>query len=267
MYFGINAGFGDSLTPEIESLTTLGFTEVRQDLQYLTTPEIIHQRLQELTKSRLRPLWIMRPEQLKYATAKNRVELFNEPNISNPRDTVTWPISPETYANLWNTVAIPAVARGVIVFAGSISNLDRRSLAWLQTAWSRMSVKPTHVSIHRYAGSTGGTTKPHKGFANRDEEISALRDIVGNAIIAVTEFGYHNGRRTRWGLPLCAYSPWDVRTLLTEEWAFWSEHRVESAYLYQLNDGPSNKPIDRFGIRNINQQWKPGATAHWNVLI
>ena len=267
MYFGINAGFGDSLIPEIAGLQSLRYTEVRQDLQYITSPDLLRARMQELRGTKLRPLWIMRPEQLVYAAPGDRVELLNEPNLGNARDTTYWPVSPDTYASMWNTYAALALARGVIIFVGSISNLDRRSLTWFRTAWAGMRMKPTHVSVHRYAETTGGITKPHKGFCNRDEEVFALRDIIGNATIAVTEFGYHTGTRKRWGFwPLRPYTPEQVRTLLTEEWDFWLEHGAESAYLYQLNDGPANDPMDRYGIRDIHGHWKPAATAHWDVL-
>lgn len=266
MKFGINAGFGDPLISELPNLASLLFTDVRQDLQYITDVDTLRARFAEFDHFPIQPLWIMRPEQLQYAPPGSRVELLNEPNLGNSRDAALWPVSPATYASLWNTYAPPALEREVVVFAGSISNLDQRGLAWLKQTWALMTPTPTHVSVHRYPENSGGAFKPHHGFSNRSEEVLALRDIIGNATLAVTEFGYHTGPRKRWFWPWCRYTDLQVYLHTVDEWEFWIEHGAESAYLYQLNDGVDDDPINRYGIRHTNGHWKPVAVAHWPFL-
>ena len=253
---GLNAGFGETIAHELFGITEHRFTDVRQDLTPVMSPETLRSLMNELRASSICPLWIMRENQIAYAKPCERVEFYNEPNLNG--------FTPEMYAEAWNRVAGFAYDRNVVLFAGSISNLNKSALSWLRQTWARMTVKPRYVSVHRYAEVTGGSQKPHSGFANREQEVDALRQIVGDATIALTEFGYHTGARKLWGWwPLKPYTDAQVAHYVTEEWQFWSSQNIESAYLYQLNDGPSTQPDERYGIRTFAGVWKPSAISHY----
>ena len=251
---GINAGFGEPIAHEVAGLREHRYTQVRQDLQFITDPRTVAMLRSDVQNSRIRPLWIIREPQAGLMLTGDRVELCNEPNLNG--------YTPEVYAALWNRTAPALLSRKVVVFAGSISNLDQHGLHWLRRAWRCMSPKPTHVSVHRYPENRG-FLQPHKGFVTREEEVDALRQIVGNATIAVTEFGYHTGRRTWRGFwPLRPWSDTNVMGFALQEWQFWSDMGVESAYIYQLNDGPTNSAINRYGVRRLDGLWKPVAYSH-----
>ena len=95
------------------------------------------------------------------------------------------------------------------------------------------------------------------------EEVTALRDIIGNAVVSVTEFGYHTGARKKWGFWSTRWSDVQCAAFAKREWQFWAQQTgVESAYIYQLNDGPTNTTLDRYGIRRLDGSWKPSADAH-----
>lgn len=256
---GINAGFGETIAHELAGIHNHRFTDVRQDLMPVTDATTLRSLMQELRVGSICPLWIMRENQVALAQPCERVEFYNEPDLNG--------FTPARYADAWNRVAATAYERNVVLFAGSISNLNRSALTWLRTAWKLMSVAPRYVSVHRYAEVTGGTQKPHAGFRTREQEVDALRQIVGDIPIAVTEFGYHTGKRKLWGWwPLRSYTNMDVARYVAEEWQFWSSQNVESGYLYQLNDGPSTQPDERYGIRTFEGVWKPSAIAHWSIL-
>lgn len=253
MRYGINVGFGEPMLHEVAGLAERGFTDTRQDVMWLSAP-VLATRMRESRIGTLCPLWIMAGGQLASAWPCERVELLNEPNLNG--------VSPTAYAEAWNRHGAPAQARGVHVFAGSLSNLDRPTLAWFEAAWAGMLEKPQRVSCHRYPEVTGGSRRPHPGFRNRTEEVEALRQIIGGVPLAVTEFGYHTAARKRWGWwPLRAYTDLEVAQYVREDWQFWAAQGAESAYVYQLNDGPSARPVDRYGIRTVTGVWKPAARS------
>ena len=251
---GINAGFGEPLAHEVAGLREHRYTTVRQDLQFVSNPTTLTMLLRDLRFSDICPLWIMREPQISFAQADELVELCNEPNLNG--------YTPEQYAALWNRVAPATLARGVTLFAGSISNLDRAGLDWLKRAWRCFSPTPTHVSVHRYP-ENGGFSEPHKGFKNREQEVDALRQIIGSATLSVTEFGYHTAPRTWRGFwPLRPWTDEQVMSFSMQEWQFWSDMKAESAYIYQLNDSPTNRE-ERYGVRRLEGTWKPVAQSHY----
>lgn len=253
---GINAGFGEPIAHEVAGLREHRYTQVRQDLQFITDPRTVMMLRNDLWNSDIRPLWIIREPQASFVLAGDRIELCNEPNLNG--------YTPEVYAALWNRVAPTLLSCGATVFAGSVSNLDQNGIYWLRRAWRCMSPKPTHVSVHRYP-ETSGFLRPHKGFQTREEEVDALRQIIGDATIAVTEFGYHTAwRKWRGFWPLRPWRDGQVMSFAMQEWQFWSNMGVESAYIYQLNDSPTNR-TERYGVRQLDGAWKPVSYSHYFV--
>lgn len=250
---GINAGFGDPISNEFDNLKRLRFTDVRQDMQYVLSPARWNFLRDEFVESGMTPLYIINPEQVTYLRPGDRAELINEPNFS---------MTAAQYAETWNRISDVIMDNQLTMFFGSISNLNKVGITWLREAWNLALTKPTHVSIHRYPRD-GGVYQPHRGFQSRFDEVDAVRQIVGSTTtLSVTEFGYHTARRWRWGFFPTRWNDTDVARMLRVEWGIWETMRIESAYVYQLNDGMSRSYHDKFGIRYINGQWKPSATAH-----
>lgn len=253
MWYGINAGFGETIKHEFQGLRDHKFTAIRQDLTKLTTYEQVWPILTELRNGPFTPLWIIRPDQLSLFQSGEHVELLNEPNFF---------MSPEEYATICNEVAPQATAKRVHLYVGSISNLTRDVLSWMSHMWKRVDVPSVHVSVHRYPND-GGVMSPHRGFSSRDEEVTALREIVGDNDIVVTEFGYHNAWRLRWKFFPTRWTERQTARMIRTEWDFWHAQNVKGAFLYQLNDGPGRSHLDHYGIRRFDGTWKPSATAHW----
>lgn len=264
MRFGINAGFGEVISHEVPELLEHRFTDIRQDLHHITDTNQMQTVLRDCRETDMTPLWICRGNQLNAIREDERAELLNEPNLTG------W--TPERYAQEWNQYAPAALERGVILYGMSVSNLNRECLQFVKTAYALMNVKPTHVSVHRYPNDKGltdpikGYQTPHKGFRNREEEVDALRQIIGGATIAVTEFGYHTAGRKKWEFFKIRWSDSDVATMVYLEWQFWKSQNVDSAYIYQLNDAADSNSWEQFGMRDQpSGAHKPVYTAHYSL--
>ena len=255
MRIGINAGFCEPIRHQVPMIYSR-YTDIRQDV-YLATDNVqLYTLVNDLRDTAVRPLFIARGNQLHAFRRGERTELLNEPNING--------ITPEHYAREWNDYAQTAIENGVVVFAGSISNLTQEGLAWLAATWKLMETPPTHVSIHRYPRRN--FAQPHKGFDSRDAEVKALRDIIGNTSFAVTEFGYHTARQYKWIVVPFRWSEQQVFEYTVQEYQFWKSKGAESAYIYQLNDGPTDTHINRYGVRYADGDWKLVARAQdWIV--
>lgn len=258
---GLQVGFGQRIgTPLLNELHGMGVEMVRCDMQPVTTQAEFVWLIDEVAHAQLRPLIIIRPDQAAWVPndASLDIEILNEPNYAN--------VDPLTYAGY-----VDAVCRTLnpchAVWAGVIGNLNHESINWL-----RGSVRswPAHVnvSVHRYAPKGGAPTVPQAHFASRAAEVECLKAYIGVRKFGVSEFGYHTGEwTTGWWF-------WKRRHRLTDdqvlayaqwEWKFWESQRAEFAIWYQINDGAATgDPIDRFGIRYLNGQWKP--VAHSFVL-
>ena len=258
MYLGINAGFGDPIAHEFPALRERFFTHVRQDLHHLIDPVRVQMLVREFAQPGApTPLYIVRADQIPLLPPGSMAELLNEPNYT---------MLPEQYATAWEQAHELAEPSGVQVFVGSISNLDRDALGWLSRAWKMMTVRPSYVSVHRYP-NTGGFAKAHKGFDRREDEVTALRQIIGSTPFAVTEFGYHTARQWRWGFWPFRWSEATVGSFCREEWQFWYYQGAVATFLYQLNDGPSRDRLDRYGIRTTRGQWKISSASHLHPVL
>lgn len=256
MIYGINAGFGEPIAHEVSALYEHRFRAVRQDVHRLTDASALYPLQFELQGSGITPLWIVRANQFGHFQLGEMVELLNEPDLY---------MRPEEYAELWNRSVDHGVARGLKVYAGSLSNLTRTALKWWALAWNRMVIKPRYVSIHRYP-TNGGPDAAHRGFRRREEEVAALQEIIQGTPFAVTEFGYHTAWRWRWKCWPTRWDNYDVTRHVRTEWRFWKAMGATHAYLYQLNDGPGRGAVNKYGIRTRDSQWKPSASAHWTLL-
>jgi hypothetical protein len=124
------------------------------------------------------------------------------------------------------------------------------------------------VSWHRDgAGSWQGEfgeqpSRPHAGFASREEETNWIRATTGGRPFAITECGWSTAPRC-WGWWIFRQCRrWtDDQVLLAavDEYALWKDAGAELMVLYQINDGPSDTRLNRYGIRRADGSWKPVA--------
>ena len=106
---------------------------------------------------------------------------------------------------------------------------------------------------------------PHPGFRDRDDEWRRLLEIAGARRVACTEFGHHTARRrhTRlvWLRRSRSVPESDVASHIVNDYRYFLERAAVLAAVYQINDGPTNRPIDRYGIRRADGAPKPAVAA------
>jgi hypothetical protein len=184
----------------------------------------------------------------------DHVELGNEPDLV--------PMPPAEYRRRLLEFYAAVAPMGLQVWAPAVSNLNQRGLEWLAATDPATWPAGINVSIHWYPHGESPTT-PHPGFRSRDHEVETLQRIIGRRPWLVSEFGYHTGNRaTRWQRWLGIRRQWteaQVAEFVEFEWQFWAHHGAVGAVLYQLNDGVSGDPIDRYGIRRADGLYKPVA--------
>lgn len=245
-HVGICAGFGHPLGQDrLEALRVRGITLLRQDLQTTggRTPEVEAAVAEGARWERLggRMLYICSLDTLGAVPEGAWVELHNEPEAMPPlayaSDLVrAWPI---------------VQARGLTLWAGTISNLDKDSLAWLRRV---IELAPflTHVAVHRYTpGKEQNPDRAHAGFSDRRSEVAALRAIVGPRPWMVSEIGYHTAAMpvSRW-LPFLKtrLTPYQHAARLGFEVQWWCEQGARAAVIFQEQDAPGDTP-DQYGLR------------------
>lgn len=281
----VNAGFGELIGHQgVAAIRQMGLAGVRQGASPATDPNVLRLLLRELAAAGLKVVWLLgggrlvapdgsawsprdlsaHAETILDLAAAERLpreslwlEVTNEPDLAHP----DYANAPERAAEAAWAVA-DAVQGDVPVIAGSISNLNRRGLAYL-AGMQRAGLPPqVVVGFHRYPHRDGPWV-PHPGFHSRSDEWRAFREIVGARRVACTEVGHHTAERT-WGLFGChrvrLTDAQAAEHLLWDLGAF-SAGRVELVAIYQLNDGPTNQAIDRYGLRTVDGLLKPQAEA------
>lgn len=251
------AGFGEQLAHELPALKTLGVQGIRTDCQQRDAATT-RDRVVEIQAAGLLAFPIVSAiSQLALIPKGTHVELLNEPDLNGPpaRD----------YYVLVHEFAEACDERGLHLSAGGVSNLNERGIRYLRDAkadrWPASAAAVPHWYPHGDSQQT-----PHPGFASREAEVDALRKAIGaGRQWGIWEFGFHTanratrierlfGRKRQW-------SDTAVLSFVLQEWKFWQEHGAAGACLYQLNDGPTNTAIDRYGIRRQDGTWKPVASS------
>lgn len=127
------------------------------------------------------------------------------------------------------------------IITGGISRVRPGTLNWLKQVLSDLPSELL-VGIHRYSINNNAAI-PQDGYVNRDEECNAIIEAVGGRQIAITEFGY----------PLLdGYSEPSYRQSresIKVDLDYFSRMGVKYAIFYQWLCGPTNTPIDRFGLK------------------
>jgi hypothetical protein len=279
MHVGLNAGFGDALAGEFPGLASHGFAVARQDLFAHDDPSRVAALVAEFVGAPVRPLFLIGGGHMQHAdgtrvtpaelaawtrqvveTADDvglldyLIEIGNEPDIADRG----YSHRPGDFADAVRQCHLVARSLGWHgpIVSGGVANLNRRGLAYLATVVPRLP-DDVIVGFHRYPPAGRGPLAPHDQFRSREDEWRALLDVVEGRAVACTEFGYHTATEpdghTRTDAEVAESVLWDL--------AFYDERAVPVACVYQLNDGPTDTWIDRFGVRAFDGTWKPVADA------
>lgn len=250
MIRSVNAGFGDPV--DSDALRALVVTCPRLMLRRPDGQGDPVARVREAQEAGLRPLWLV--TQLADVAALPIgawAEWLNEPDHTA--------LAPASYA--WQIETMQRERPDVTWWAGSLSNLTFTALDWLA---SMLGCAPTvsHISVHRYP-PVWVPEQAHEGFASRDEEVAGLRAVIGARPFIVSEFGYHLGsyRTGCFGWRVKRHTEAQQRDAFAYEWAFWTRHGATLACAYQLNDGPTDTAIDRYGLRDGTGRWRLAAAT------
>lgn len=243
---------------DLRLIRSLGFDGVRVDVQKMGSGTDVRMLLLDVEGAGLEALVVVRDaDQIYELPYPTHVELRNEPDLEGP--------APPDYHALIEPAARVARERGHALWVGVVSNLNDRGFRYLRTLVECGLPDDAGVSVHRYPTGKGPWV-PHDGFASREAEVLELRNLVGwGRRLGLTEFGYHTAPRRSsswWGRLLGRKERWtdaQVAEYVAWEFRFWSQQGAEFATLYQINDGPTDTPIDRYGIRASDGHMKPVA--------
>lgn len=287
MFVGINAGFGRPLGADRVFIEATGFTLVRQEFRVGFSDRAISALVQEFVG---RPLTLLaligggtnsrpggsRIEPHQFAALAARVvtiatdvglrslaiEIGNEPDIGHP-DYATRP-QDFAVAVAQSHAAVRQAGHAGLVISGGISNLSRERLDYLARMSAHGLPPDVVIGFHRYPHGMSPLV-PHPGFRDRDDEWRRLLEIAGARRVACTEFGHHTARRrhTRLGWLRRSRSvpESDVASHIVYDYRYFLERAAVLAAVYQINDGPTNRPIDRYGIRRADGAPKPAVAA------
>lgn len=268
MIRAINAGFGEPIgLATLGEMYARGIRHIRQGL--VKAPGADHGpgvaapvsaaqidiMAQELVDAGMTALWIGTLESLPYAPEGSDVELMNEPNLHG------W--TPDAYAALVRRAVAIAADRGLTLWVGSVSNTGEREQAWLTDVLRRVP-EVGALAIHRYPRRDQLPTRGQDGYGSRAEEHQRLMALIHGRRFRMTEFGFHVAPYR-----VISWWPWWVKqrsemeqqAFAEYEFTWWEEAGAEAAYWYQLNDGPENKAIARYGARRFDWTWRPVADA------
>jgi hypothetical protein len=139
------------------------------------------------------------------------------------------------------------------IIMGGISRVRPDTLKWLKKAIQEInSWMPTDliIGIHRYSINNDALI-PQDGYVDRIEECAAILKVADGNPIAITEYGYPY---------LDGSTDADMTKILRSidtDAVYWRALGAKYVFWYQWTDGPSNTPIDRFGLKTISGEYRP----------
>jgi hypothetical protein len=288
MKIGINAGFGHPVAGELPLLASLGFSSVRQDLFAHEDRQSIEDLVGEFAGQTLTPIFLLAGGTINHSGSTRRIEpdqlaergrravraaaaagltsyaieIGNEPDLAVD----DYAKHPAEFAEAIRQTreAVRELGFTGPVISGGISNLNERGLGYLRAMIQTGAIADdVTVGFHRYPEAGRGPNVAHAPFGSREEEWSAFRQLVGDRATACTEFGYHSAEDSFGFAHLRHHrrSDQEVTDGVLWDLDFFSRHGVTMAVLYQLNDGPNDTALDRYGLRRFDQSLKPVAEA------
>lgn len=251
MLIGLQTGFTEhSIAHLLPVLKQKGFTLIRIDGQHLS-PDVLYARAKEVLDGGLRVLVIVRTaSQIKALPPGCDVCLGNEPDIAANRWTVG------DYTDQIFDATTEAEQVKARLWVGEVSNLNTRGLAFLSALpWPKIS-RHVGASFHRYP-TGNGFDAAHRPAANRAQEVTMMRRIVGPRAFGISEVGYHTAPRPFAWLWSRRWTNAQVARFMARERAFWSNAGAAFCCAYQVNDGPDDTAEHRYGFRDLSGAWKP----------
>lgn len=287
MLVGLNAGFGFPLATDWPFMTSIGCAVVRQEFRFEIDDATLATLMGEFAGRPVRLLALLgggknskvaggRIEPHEFAALGTRVvaaintagladaaiEVGNEPDIGH----VDYATRPADFADAIRQTHLAVRGAGFpgALVSGGVSNLSPGRLDYLQQVVNAGVPLDAVIGFHRYPHGLG-PEEPHPGFATRDAEWTRLQAIAGGRQVACTEFGHHTAKRKYlfWGfIPLRKrVSETKVAEHVTFDLTYFRDRACVLAAVYQLNDGPTDTAIDRYGIRRSDGTGKPAAAA------
>lgn len=285
MLVGLNAGFGDPLTADWPFIHSIGCRLVRQEFRFELDDARLGVLMADVATQPIQLLALLgggrnqkaaggRLEPHEFAALGARVvtaasavgltdvfiEVGNEPDIGHPDYTSR----PADFGEAIRQTHAAVRAAGFVgpVVSGGVSNLSPERLNYLAQMVGSGLPPDVVLGFHRYPHRLGPEV-PHPGFSSREAEWARLQSIAAGRAVACTEFGHHTAIRKHGflGLQKTRLSDQTVAEHITFDLTFFHDRGCLIAAVYQLNDGPTDTAIDRYGIRRADGTPKPAATA------
>jgi hypothetical protein len=287
MLVGLNAGFGLPLTSDWPFIQAAGCAVVRQEFAHEIDDATTALLMADVASQPIRLLALLgggknqkaaggRIEPHEFATLGVRVvtaaaaaglsgvsiEVGNEPDIGH----AGYSTRPADFAGAIRQTHLAVRGAGFLgpVITGAVSNLSTERLDYLQQVVTAGVPLDVVVGFHRYPHGLGPEV-PHPGFASRDAEWARLQSIAAGRAVACTEVGHHTARRKYLFLGFIPrhkrLSDETIAEHVTFDLTYFRNKGCLLSTIYQLNDGPTDTAIDRYGIRRTDGTAKPAATA------
>ena len=180
------------------------------------------------------------------------IEPYNEPDLSE-----AWGENPvglgAVVAEIWRRLK----DTGVELVSPGVSNVSAEALEYAKTMLEEIPLDVA-FAFHRYVGSD--LTEPHHDYESRGDEIGALNTIAGERRIYCTETGQTEVHQRRKPFPLCLskekylLSEDEIARQIALDAQVWAESGdIEGVVYYQMNDGPDDIPLHKFGWRHHDE--------------
>ncbi len=256
----LNAGFGEPLPQaDFEQIKRLGFAGIRTDI---LDHGLADACAAEIKKAGVESILLVKSHQIDLAVAAIRVHQLTGAVIEVENEPDATAVTPEQLATRINAAAalnpdIDFVSGGVMFWNATGRDYLRRMIEAGLSA---------RVIIGFHAYRTTPATTPLPGFNSRAAEFLELKRLAPGRRYWHTEVGWHTGRRCTLQVgPWCfrseQLSDAQVASYWTDELRINQENGVEVVVCYQLNDGLTSAPGDRFGIRRLDGTEKPVAAV------
>lgn len=186
------------------------------------------------------------------------LELGNEPDLTAGYDK-----DPERFATAVTQGVVHgrSVAPGARFIMGGVSNLNRRGgFRYLERVVKAGLPKQLIIGVHPYRSDVRPWEKFGGWKGGLEQAAQALSEVVAGRPVAVSELGWHTAtqeKRFLWKKRTWAWTDEEIAEFFRWETEFWMGRRADPFVWYQLNDGPNDEALHRFGVRYMDDKPKP----------
>ena len=273
---GLAAGFGDPLGNDLHVLiASLGLFEVRQDVRLPGDARVL---VNDFVDSPLAPIFVVggganddlarKDPQAILLTCRAVAEEVRDQDllrvaieIGNELDACSiYAKDPDQAGRLWQDAeaAIRTVRGDIMVVTGGVTNLSSTALSWLDRAMTAAPGLSTEAIIGFHSYRENPNT-PKEKFKTRAAEMVELNRIGRGRDAWCTEVGYHTASgRGCFGRKTKGLTDQQVEEFCLSELSWFKQLGISLVW-YQLNDGPKDMALDRYGIRRTDGTFKPVA--------